>query len=651
MKTFLLICSMFAVAAGTLFADCNVVPFPQEYRENAERCALAILKNAPEKSTVETIDGVPAHALAEAYELKISPTGASVRATSHAGFLNAQKTIAQMIWAAEILGEKNVPACEIKDWPAFPYRAFMLDCGRSYFEIKDLKKIVEFLAERKINVFHWHLTENQGWRIESKAFPQLNEKKTYERHPGKFYSYGEIREFVDWCHARGVMVVPEIDMPGHSAAFKRAMGFDMQTDRGVAALKTILSEAFENGFPDTQKTPFFHIGTDEVRIANSEFVSTMIAHVRQSNRKVCIWNPGAKVEPRAVDMVTTWRPEGRALKDTLTLDGRFHYFNLYDPFADPAGLFFANLSGSSECDGIIGGASSAIWTDRNIESVPAILANNAFYHSAPAYAESVWRGGRKNHFNVTGTNIPLDGERLAEFKDFERRQMILKRELGKNFAWVPQADFRWRITEAFPNGGDLKKAFPPENDLLNFKNDYAFDGKIYKTVPARGAAVYLKHLWGSEFVVGFLKHPRERSTVYAQTYIYSPKAQKIGVYIQTHYYFASEPDLPPLQGKWDFCESKFWLNGEEILPPKWENFHTRKSQEISLKNENFTVRPPLPISLKQGWNAVLVKLPVNRFKIPQLREHRWMFTFAPVSLDGATPVADLVFSPERKIGN
>ncbi len=624
----------FAVAA-MVQAACNVIPLPQKYEEHKTKtCAVNKLKGNPTVKMVKEIEGVPAHAQKEAYILNVTPAGTEIVATTKTGVLNAKKTIAQMMWAAEIDKSATVPACKIKDWPAFPMRSFMIDCGRSYIPIEDLKRIVDFLAARKINMFHWHLTDNQGWRFESKVFPQLNAKSAYERDHGKFYKFSEIRDFVNYCHERGVTVVPEMDMPGHNRAFKKAMGFDPQSEKGIEALKKLLTEAFENAFPDIEKTPYFHIGTDEVRIHNDLFVPTMLNHVRSAGRKVALWNPGASVKPGEVDLVTMWSSRGRPLAGTPSLDGRLHYINHFDGFADPVGVYFSNFAGVSEFDGTIAGGEPAIWTDRYIVGTDAILQNNAFHASMLAFAESVWKGGRDQYFKGLGTNLPLEGKLLDEYRDFERREMYVKRDIGKAFPWVPQADIIWRITDPFDNGGDLKKTFPIEKEKSLASA---------KTRLARGAAVYLRHVWGEGTVRGFFEKPQKNSTVYAEAFIHSKSSQKIGAYVQTHYYSASEPDLAPPAGKWDYCESKIWVNGKELNPPDWKNSHKGKSQEVPMLNENWTTRPPMQIQLKPGLNRVLIKLPVANFSVPQIRLLRWMFTFAPVSLDGNAPAKGIKF--------
>ena len=116
----------------------------------------------------------------EAYRLVVSPKGVLVEATTEKGVYWALQTLRQ-------LEEKKgrFEACEIVDWPAFKIRGFMHDIGRSYLSLDELKKEIEILSRYKINVFHWHLTENQAWRLESKIFPMLNDSVNMTRLHGK----------------------------------------------------------------------------------------------------------------------------------------------------------------------------------------------------------------------------------------------------------------------------------------------------------------------------------------------------------------------------------------------------------------------------------------------------------------------------------
>ena len=120
------------------------------------------------------------------------------------------------------------------------------------------------------------------------------------------------------------------------------------------------------------------------------------------------------------------------------------------------------------------------------------------------------------------------------------------------------------------------------------------------------------------------------------------------MWLGTQNYGRSEQDLPPPAGKWDFRESRVWLNDTEILPPVWTNTHTVKSNEIPLGNENFEVRPPVSVHLKKGWNKVLLKLPVGKFSSSQVRLVKWMYTAVFVTPDGKDAVKGLIYSPDKQ---
>lgn len=214
---------------------------------------------------------------------------------------------------------------------------------------------------------------------------------------------------------------------------------------------------------------------------------------------------------------------------------------------------------------------------------------------------------------------------------------------GYPFAYVRQTNVKWRITDAFPNGGELTKSFPPEQEIAPV---YSYEGKEYKTKQVTGAGIYLRHVWG-KLVPAFYKNPQENHTAYAYTWVYSPKKQQVGMWIEFQNYGRSEQDLAPLPGKWDYRESRIWLNEQEILPPVWTSEHRQKSNEIPLGNENCVARPPVPVVLNEGWNKVLLKLPVGKFSIPEVRLVKWMFTTVFVTPDGQRAVKGLIYSPDK----
>lgn len=151
---------------------------------------------------------------AEAYRLSVSNKRIKIEAVTEQGVYWAMQTLRQL---ERKKGKRSsVAGCEIVDWPAFRIRGFMQDVGRSYISMEELKREIEILSRFKINVFHWHLTENQAWRLESKIFPMLNDSVNTIRMPGKYYTLEEARDLVDFCKKHQVLLIPEIDMPGHS---------------------------------------------------------------------------------------------------------------------------------------------------------------------------------------------------------------------------------------------------------------------------------------------------------------------------------------------------------------------------------------------------------------------------------------------------
>ena len=119
-------------------------------------------------------------------------------------------------------GGAYIPGVDITDYPPFKLRRFMHDVGRSFISYDELKKEIDMLSRFKINVFHWHLTDKQGFRFESKSYPQLNQAANMTRFAGSFYTQEQCTELEAYAAERGVIIIPEIDMPGHSACFTTA---------------------------------------------------------------------------------------------------------------------------------------------------------------------------------------------------------------------------------------------------------------------------------------------------------------------------------------------------------------------------------------------------------------------------------------------
>lgn len=470
----------------------------------------------------------------------------------------------------------------------------------------------------------------------------LNDSVNTTRQPGKYYTLEEARELAAFCKQHHVLLIPEIDMPGHSAAFVRTFRHDMQSPEGMKILKLLIDEVCE-----TFDVPYLHIGTDEVQFTNPDFVPEMVAYVRSKGKKVISWNPGWHYKPGEIDMTHLWSYRGKAQKGIPAIDSRFHYLNHFDTFADLFALYNSRIYNELQGSDDLAGTILAIWNDRMIQPEADIVKQNNFYPNMLAMAERAWRGGGTEYFDKQGTVLPSeDSESFKSFADFENRLLWHKEHCfgGYPFAYVKQTNVKWRITDAFPNQGDLTASFPPEKEL---KSHYTYENKTYETQDATGAGIYLRHVWGT-LVPGIYKEPQENHTAYAWTWVYSPKAQDVGAWIEFQNYSRSEMDLPPLPGKWDYRESRVWVNDREILPPVWTATHRTKSNEVLLGNENCVVRPPMPVHLQKGWNKVFMKLPVGKFTAPEIRLPKWMFTFVFVTPDGEKAVDGLVYSPDKK---
>ena len=657
---------MILVCAVTIAqTSISLLPKPQLYKDTGKNFTMGKVKLSPpvlrsewevfimnaggeiveHSSSVIEVELVPSIEEArlngaEAYRLSVSNKRIKIEAVTEQGVYWAMQTLRQL---ERKKGKRSsVAGCEIVDWPAFRIRGFMQDVGRSYISMEELKREIEILSRFKINVFHWHLTENQAWRLESKIFPMLNDSVNTIRMPGKYYTLEEARDLVDFCKKHQVLLIPEIDMPGHSAAFVRAFRHDMQSPEGMKILKLLLDEVCE-----TFDVPYLHIGTDEVEFTNPHFVPEIVAYVRSKGKKVISWNPGWHYKPGEIDMTHLWSYRGKAQPGIPAIDSKFHYLNHFDVFGDIVALYNSRIYDQAEGSEDIAGTILALWHDRLIDNEWNLVIENGLYPNMLAIAERAWRGGGTEYFDGLGTILPPeDTEAFKEFADFEKRMLWHKEHTFKGypFAYVKQTNVKWNITDAFPNGGDMDKVFPPEQEL---KDTYHYNGNTYGVRQAIGAGIYLRHVWG-DMVPAFYADPKENHTAYAYTWVYSPKDQEVGLWAEFQNYSRSEMDLAPLPDKWDYKGSRIWINDREILPPVWTATHKVKSYEVPLGNENCVGRVPLAVHLNKGWNKVFLKLPIGKFKMAETRLVKWMFTAVFVTPDGERAVEGLIYSPDKQ---
>ncbi|MDE5659878.1 MAG: beta-N-acetylhexosaminidase [Muribaculaceae bacterium] len=583
---------------------------------------------------VNSIEGAFNHNLAdypdEAYSIDVAENVLEISATTPMGVIRASQTLAQLAIDCDA-----IDSVWLTDWPAFKLRGYMHDVGRSFITAEELKKQIRLLSAFKVNTFHWHLTENQAWRFEVKAYPELTSAESMTRFAGNYYTQQECREVMAEARKYGVTVIPEIDMPGHSEAFERAMGCAMQSDRGKQILLTVLEEVVDV-FADS---PYIHIGADEKTITDNTFLDTMIDKLHGLGKKVVCWNPirGVAIANHNFDMTQMWSTAGSKVAGVPNIDCRYNYINHFDVFADVVGIYKSSIYYQQTGTDEVAGTITAVWNDRKTPGQEDIINQNNFYASVLASAERAWVGGGKQYIEQGGTMLPVSGEEFEEFADWERRFLLHKDGVLKDepIPYVKQTNVRWLVTEMFDNGGNASASFAPENGT---------DNVSWEVTPVCGAGIYLRHTWGGT-VPGLYGNAPINRTAYAYTSVYSPVDQVVGAQIEFQNYGRSEKDAAPDQGKWDRKGSRIWLNGEELLPDAWDNSGKGINNEVDLLNENFTARRPLKVTLRQGWNKVMIKLPyVNA---PGVRLNKWMWTFVLTDTEGRNAVDGLIYSPSE----
>lgn len=375
---------------------------------------------------------------AEGYELSVTPTGIALSAGSNKGFFYAFKTLLQLLPAEVRAGVKMegfvstaLPAVTIKDYPRFEYRGFMLDVARHFFSTDEIKKLLDLMADYKMNRFHWHLTDDQGWRIEIKKYPKLTTVGatapncyvtdmqygpywTNAAYGPYFYTQEEIKEIVAYAKERHIEIIPEIDMPGHFTAAMAAYPeyscwpngkHEVKTTGGIftdilnvgnpAAVqfaKDILAEVMEL-FPYSQ----IHIGGDECpttawegnadcqqvyreaglthyRQLQSRFIKEMADFIATKGKQTVVWNEAITAEHADLDLIKNanvtvfcWQPAVSSARKAAELG--------LDNVITPWGPYYINRKQSTRPDepSAAGDGSDNLAKTYNFQPVPTDL--------------------------------------------------------------------------------------------------------------------------------------------------------------------------------------------------------------------------------------------------------------------------------------
>ena len=563
----------------------------------------------------------PSPASPESYSLEVSSAGITVTAPQPAGLLYGVQTLRQLITPHD--GQPVIPGCRISDAPAFAWRGFMHDVGRNFQDLALLKRFVDVMARYKLNVFHFHLTDNPAWRIECRVHPELNSPTNTPatRSPGKFYTYAELNDFIAYARERGVRVVPELDMPGHSEYFHRAFGVDMQSEAGMKILAECVNE-----FLDHVDTPELHIGSDEVAIKNKNFLPHMAELIRSRGRQIIVWRPGGL--PPGKVITQAWSAGGRAnapLKGYPYLDSRDDYVNHLDPFDLPHRELNLSTCGQPEGDEFALGGILCHWPDNNAGSQMNIYAQSPVFPALLPAAERYWRGHTPQQKKLWGRLPDASTQDFARMVEFEARMIEHRNRFFADwpFPYVKQTDVAWKLIGPFDHKGDVNAAFPVETEL---RDEYVVDGRTNRWVEARGATIHINHFW----YPGWLPEAKS-GTAYALTYVWSLRAQTVGFWIGFNGPSRSDrrggPN--PSQGEWSTTGSRLWVNDTQVAAPVWKQPGAVKGgTEAPFVDEDYFYRPPTEVALKQGWNKILVKAPRSS------KTWKWMFTCVPVSVYG-----------------
>ena len=512
-----------------------------------------------------------------------------------------------------------VPEVEIVDYPAFPIRGFMHDTGRNFREVELLKKDIDLMSFYKLNVFHWHLTDNPAWRIECHAYPQLNDPKfhTKGRDEGKFYTYDEIREVIAYAKERGVMIIPEIDMPGHSAYFNRTFGFSMATPEGMKILEVCLKEFFKE-IPK-EDCPYLHIGSDEVRVDDPKgFMAFCEKIVKEHGRIAMAWDPG--LPPADDTYCQIWRSQ---VSDLLKkepyprryIDSYMGYLNNSCPLINTSRYFLHHACTTNGANDKARGGIICLWNDVNVDDQTKLLSHNGMPEGAAAFAERFWVGGEGYGLEIEDLIPAPESKGHKELIEFEKRLIYHRDNFLSDYdtRWVANSSQPWRVTIPAAKGTPIEQ----------MQWTKAWGGVIDLHAIAAANKVELKpqmEAWlETEIYV-------ERDTVITAMVGFESPARSNRI-----------SDGIGKQGRWE-SEGQLFAGDVEIFPSfDWQepekyryHFNTwgHPAGELPYTDEQlFWTRTPSRIPLKAGWN----KIRIHSSRLFGI--NNWVAAFIPVSVD------------------
>jgi lysophospholipase L1-like esterase len=525
----------------------------------------------------------------EGYTLSVTANQVALTAPSPAGIFYGIQTIRQLISE----DGKMISGCTIKDWPLLKMRGFMHDVGRNYQSPELLKEQIEIMARYKYNVFHMHISDNPGWRLESKRYPQVNKPETMTRKADKVYTQEAFRDLVRYCRKRHITLIPELEMPGHSEAFRKAFNVKSMKEPRVQKILIELLEELCDLIP-AKEMPYTHLGTDEARepcerVNPETFLPPIYQAVRARDRKIISWMEGMVVKGDTETINQLWA-RYKPHKGHMCIDSRANYLNHLDPFCAPVRLFFQKPGWGIDSEQLLGGT-LCVWPDNNLGDERNVLRQNPVYSSIVAYSEAVWTGIKEDKLQYWAMLPDPATPEFNAYVEFENRLIANRNRFfkGREFFYLRQSHIPWRLIR-FPStgSGKNKKEFPSYPVEEEIREYYQFDGRTVRWLPReyRGATIHLKHFFGLASVF------REKTgTAYALNYIHSPKSQTVGFWIGFCDWSRSSGRRGgpfPRRGQWLRSNPRVWINDREVAPPTWKNpgLGTRIT-EVPWSDENY----------------------------------------------------------------
>ena len=459
-------------------------------------------KREPKKVIFQLTKNIPSNT--EAYYLTVRENEIRLTSATEEGISRGMQTLKQLLpkyfKTNESFSAFEIPCMDISDAPAFPHRGMLLDCGRHFMDVATVKKYIDALAFYKMNVLHWHLTEDQGWRIEIKKYPELTRLGSYRMdkfgiHVSEgYYTQEQIKDIVAYAQARHVTIIPEIEMPGHSVAAISAYpwlsctgeSIPVETEWGVFKdiycagndstvqfLKDVMDEVCAL-FP----SKYIHIGGDEAPKFRWEhcdkcqkrmhdhglknepqlqtwLIEEMAKYLNTKGRQIIGWDEILEGGIPADAMIQSWRgmeggiaaakqKHGVVMSPTshCYLDYGLDNINMekvynFNPL--PAELTLEEAQ-------YIRGAEGNMWTER----APQELVDSKVFPRLLALSEVLWTAPKKRDYEAFAARVQKNYERLDQLN------------IKYGFPDVP-LNFR---SQVLPNGEVEVRAVTSTNSLV-----------------------------------------------------------------------------------------------------------------------------------------------------------------------------------------